>query len=242
LKDEARATHPGHAHNQPTGTQDVSTDNDAAEQQTLFLERYSPVEVGLMVHLPEGNARSFMIASALGRILAKDGTFAPLAGRENGGGSVVGPTQRKRVLAVLNIKPRRWRDLVADWETRYVAHKCGASTVCLFTRWLPTACPACKAEVLVTESPPRPDARRRKSGSTSATKTAVVVPLSGTNSAAGVAPTVPPSGTKVDHPKSGFLTGKYLGHRECVRCSRYGTGHVGEHLASWPTRSDRGIS
>jgi hypothetical protein len=181
--------------------------------ELIHLDRSSPSSVAAVLRLPEGNARSFVVASALGRFCRHDGTFAEVRSIKDIGGSFIGPRQRGRVLQALGIKERRWRELVTDWESRYVAHRCGPGGVVLFVRPLLDICPVCNAYIEITDTPPHPSARRR-SGSSTAAQTAVVVPSIGINTAGGAAPTVPLVGTEPTHPISGDLLGDRKRDRE----------------------------
>lgn len=183
----------------------------ADEQLQLFhLERSSPASVAALLRLPEANARSFVVASALGRFFDHYGSFKEVRSLKEIGGSFVGLKQRGRILQALGIKERRWRELVTDWESRYVAHRCGPGGVVLFAKPLLDCCPVCNAYIEITDTPPHPSARR-KSGSSTAGQTAVVVPPNGTNTAGGVAPTVPPVGTEPTPPSAGDLLGDSKG-------------------------------
>jgi hypothetical protein len=190
------------------------------DQAQLFNpERYSPVTIAVLLRLPESNARAFIVASALGRIFRRDGAFEPLATAKSAGGIVVGPKQRRRVLAALGISPRRWNQLVADWTSRYVAHRCGPGTACLFVRPLEARCPACLSEIPIPAHAPRPDARRHKGSITSRQKEASL-PKTGTNSSRWGEPTLPDSNGKVMHPKPGFLQGLEVGVAEEAQDSK----------------------
>jgi hypothetical protein len=183
-----------------------------ADQGELFnSRRYSPVSVAVYLRLPEANARSFAVASALGRFIRLDGSFGSVRSVSDAGGSVVGPTQRQRVLAVLNIQPRRWRSLVTDWEARYVAHRCAHDTVTLFVQPLEKACPACRAPIAFSNMPPAPDARRHESGTSTTAEAALVRPQSGSNTTARGVPTGPLFVAASVHPKSGVLQGEEVG-------------------------------
>jgi hypothetical protein len=82
----------------------------AEDQPRLFdPERYSPVRVSLYLRLPESNARSFAIASALGNFLDSDGTTNALRNGRSAIGSRISPTRLPAVLGVLNIHERRWQ-------------------------------------------------------------------------------------------------------------------------------------
>ena len=193
------------------------------EQLQLFhLDRSSPASVAALLRLPEANARSFGVASALGRFFDHEGSFKEVRSLKEIGGTFVGPKQRGRVMEALGIKERRWRELVTDWESRYVAHRCGPNGAALFAKPLLESCPVCNAYIEITETPPNPSARRRN-GSSTAAQTAVVVPPNGTNTAAGAAPTPPLVGTEPTHPISGDLLGdsKGIGGYDGIKALEY---------------------
>jgi hypothetical protein len=182
--------------------------------ELIHLDRSSPASVMTLLRLPEANARSFMVASALGRFCRHDGTFGEVRSIKDIGGSFIGPRQRGRVLQALGIKDRRWQELVTDWETRYVAHRCGPGGVVLFVRPLLDTCPVCNAFIEITDTPPHPSARRKRT--TTAPQSAGVPRSKRTNTAHGTAPTLRLSGTEPTHPISGDLLGdsKGIGERQ----------------------------
>lgn len=116
-----------------------------------------------------------------------------------------------RIRRVLGINPRRWRMLVADWTDRYVAHRCSAGVVVLFTKPFLEECPACReytegrgeGQRPAIEAKPR--GRPFQNGTESATETALIVPPSGADSAARAAQIVPSLGTNPPHQKTGLL-------------------------------------
>jgi hypothetical protein len=173
--------------------------------ELIHLDRSPPSSVAVLLRLPEGNARSFVVASALGRFCRHDGTFAEVRSIKDIGGSFIGPRQRGRVLQALGIKERRWQQLITDWESRYVAHRCGPGGVVLFVRPLLDTCPVCNAYIEITDTPPNPAARRRRTGT--APQSAEVLRSKRTNTADGGAPTLRPVGTEPAHPISGDLLG-----------------------------------
>jgi hypothetical protein len=175
------------------------------------------VRVAALLRLPEGNARSFAIAVAFGRFVRDDGTFEAVRSGRDVAGSVIGSRQRERILSALGIKSRRWRQLVEDWESRYLAHRCSTSSVCLFVLPLRAQCPACGSGIAVDHVPSPPDARRRgprqrrARGSGPAAEAATVLPQGGINTAAGAASTLPLPVTEGAHPESGFQQGVAVG-------------------------------
>ena len=138
-------------------------------------DRYSPVRVSALLHLPESNARSFMIASALGNALDGDGTRNSLKSAKDATGVVISKRRREVILEVLVINPRRWRQLVDDWTDRYIAHRCSPGVVALFTKPLLTECPNCHRwiEGSAEAKPPMKSKPRGRSFG----RTAVLLPL-----------------------------------------------------------------
>jgi hypothetical protein len=185
------------------------------EQLQLFhLDRSSPASVAALLRLPEANARSFSVASALGRFFDHDGSFKEVRSLKEIGGAFVGPRQRGRILQALNIKERRWQELVTDWEGRYVAHRCGPGGVALFAKPLLESCPVCNVYIEIVEIAPHPSARRKRTRT--APQSAAVLRSKRTNTARGSAPTLRISGTEPTPPISGDLLGdsKGIGDRQ----------------------------
>lgn len=229
------------------------------EQERLFNpERFPPMRVAAYLQLPEASARSFAVAGALGRIVRTDGTFEPLGTMRDAAGVVVGRAQRKRVMAALNIKAERWRRLIIEWESRYVAHRCSGDSTCLFVRPFLEECPACRAYIHVEAKPRPPDARRRPrppllvGGPTPPSRRAntpqqeeshlstgrVFVPAhvhpkvgseQGDERGLGMdGVDVKPPGPNLDLDR-----GEVEKTRTCLRCARYGRGHIGTHITTW---------
>jgi hypothetical protein len=188
-----------------------------SEQARLFdPERYSPARVSAFLRLPESNARSFAIASAIGSILDGDGTTNTLRSAKQATGVLITRKRIPAVLDALGILERRWRALVDDWTVRQVAHRCRPGVVVLFTMPFLEECPSCNGVVEATRLPLPARAKPRgrsygtnatkRTGSSSAAETAVVVPPSGADSAAAPAQRVPLLRTNAPHHKTGLLT------------------------------------
>jgi hypothetical protein len=124
------------------------------EQERLFdPSRWSPLRMSVWIAVERSSARTLAIASALGRGIRTDSTFAPLRNGKDVLGVYVGPKQRATILAVDETSARTWRWLVQDWEGRHIAHRCGRGAVTLLIDRLQTPCPnpACNVDI--------PDAR-----------------------------------------------------------------------------------
>lgn len=118
------------------------------QQERLFnVDRFSPATVAVMLRLPAGSTRDFMVASSLGKVLRSDHTFKPLRGKD-GIASVVFKAQREAIMAGLGIKADRWRQLRAEWEHRGVAHRCHRDVLCLWFKPFENPCQYCGKEVL----------------------------------------------------------------------------------------------
>lgn len=96
---------------------------------------------------------SFIVAAALGSFLHGNGSSERLRSGRDAAGSLITPRKLLAVLEALKITERHWRRLTADWEDRYIAHRCGPGKVFLFTQPLLSECPACHAEIPVTKTP-----------------------------------------------------------------------------------------
>ena len=193
--------------------------------ELIHLDRSPPSSVATLLRLPEGNARSFVVASALGRFFDHDGSFKEVRSLKEIGGSFVGHRQRQRVLQALRIKDRRWQQLITDWESRYVAHRCGPGGVALFAKPLLDRCPICNVYIEVIEMAPDPAARRKRSGT--APQSAAALRSKRTNIAPESAPTLRPVGTEPTHPISGDLLGDRERDRELGLETPNGKGRDG---------------
>jgi hypothetical protein len=188
-----------------------------SDQGRLFdPERYPPVRVAALLRLPESNARSFAIASALGSILDAEGKTNKLKSAKEATGVLISQRRTSLVLDVLSIQERRWRQLVDDWATRQIAHRCRLGVVVLFTMPFLEECPSCHQEIEATRLPPSARAKPRgrpfgstttdQNGTTTAAETAVLLPRGGATTAAAPAQLLPPLGTVTPPHKTGLLT------------------------------------
>lgn len=141
-----------------------SAEEGPVELGPSVLDRYSPVRVSVLLHLPESNARSFLVASALGAILDRDGTRNSLKSAKDATGVQITKKRRELIIGELGIDVRRWQQLVNDWERREIAHRCSSGVVVLFTRPFLEACPACRTELQTTEASVRAGSRDRGPG------------------------------------------------------------------------------
>jgi hypothetical protein len=109
--------------------------------------RFDPTGVAVKLLMPTGFARTHAIAAALGREKRRDGTYGSLRNGKDGVGVLVGPTQRKRICAVLNVTPDHFSDFARGCERLAVAHRCQRGTLFLWLEPFMELCPGCGEEV-----------------------------------------------------------------------------------------------
>jgi hypothetical protein len=202
-----------------------SVEEGPVELRPSELERWASVRVATLLQLPESNARAFMIAASIGSILDENGTTNKLKSGATSPGVLISKKRAARIRRVLGINPRRWRVLVADWTDRYVAHRCSAGVVVLFTKPFLEECPSCRewiegrGEGRRPSIETRPRGRAFQSGTDAAVETALIVPPSGADSAVKAAQIVPSLGTNPPHQETGLLIRDEEGLGEEVRSS-----------------------
>jgi hypothetical protein len=115
--------------------------------------RFSPLRLSVWLQVPKSMARTLAIASALGRGIRSDSTFAPFRDGKDIIGVHIGPTQRKTIVKVAAITNRYWWMLVESWTSRHIAHKCGPGHVTLLLDYMQSPCPnpTCKADLEVKD-------------------------------------------------------------------------------------------
>jgi hypothetical protein len=130
----------------------------ADEQGRLFdPTRFSPLHLSVWVEVPSSMARTLAIASAIGRGIRRDSTFAPLRDGKDCIGVYLGPTQVRTLLKIVGSTPERkyWQHFVAECERLKIAHRCGRGAVTLFVALSQTTCPnpACDADLSAEGDP-----------------------------------------------------------------------------------------
>ena len=89
--------------------------------------RFSSLTVRGLVVLPDSGWRAFLLATSLGKMMTKEGTFERLRRGELGLGVVVRPNVRDRVIDLLEADDpdrRMWRKHVSEWIEAGLAHRC----------------------------------------------------------------------------------------------------------------------
>jgi hypothetical protein len=187
------------------------------KQERLFdPERFSPAHPDVVLRLPEGSARAFWLASQLGRFIRTDGSSYELKSVAQAAGTLVTVKRRGLVLSELGIGVRRWEQLIKDWEARLIAHRCSPGSVFLFAHSTLDECPACHAELLVTEAPPSPR-RDRGEGFAERRDTSPqseeLLRSERTTPSPQAALSLRPTGTKTSHLSNGYLPRDEVGLR-----------------------------
>jgi hypothetical protein len=145
-----------------------------SDEQLSILEgrRFDPTSVAVKLLLPDSFTRTHGIAAALGREMRKDGTFGSLRHGKDGVGVLIGPTQRKRICAVLDIGMDYFSDFARECERLGIAHRCRRGTLFLWLEPLMERCPGCGEEgnrirlSAGVESGYQPDSIRLSAGQT----------------------------------------------------------------------------
>jgi hypothetical protein len=125
-------------------------DPNATPGQLSILEgrRFDPTGVAVKLRYPPGFARTHSVAAALGREKRKDGTYGALRHGKDGVGVLIGPTQRKRICAVLSITPDHFSDFARTCETKNIGHRCQWGVLFLWLEPFLEFCSGCGEEVL----------------------------------------------------------------------------------------------
>jgi hypothetical protein len=192
-------------------------------------DRYSPARVSVFLQFPGDSLRAFIVASALGSILDGDGTRNNLKSAKDATGILISKKRGDLIRQALDIQPRRWRQLVHDWENRYLAHRCDRSVVVLFTKPFLEECPACRKAIEGRGEAPSMKSKPRGRpfagyDPNSAAQTAVALPQSGADSAGRAAQTMPFPGTDAPHPDRGVAMRDEEGMEEEVAVQRPSEG------------------
>jgi hypothetical protein len=118
------------------------------DQPRLFpVERFSPVRRSGWLALPASSARDFGVATTFGRILAPDRTFRRVASYRDTIAIVLETKHRKALRQELAMSSPRLSNLITEWTTCSMAHRCNRQELTLFV--VPdVACPYCGSSLL----------------------------------------------------------------------------------------------
>jgi hypothetical protein len=135
---------------EPTKDDDVVTVDE--EQLSLFKisKRWSPAHISVYLLLPDSQARTHMVACAMGNAKRRDGTFAPLRDGKDVIGVLISYLKRKQVCTVLEIELEYFSRLAKQWEDLHIAHRCARGVVCLWLDPLMEQCPGCNQQMDVS--------------------------------------------------------------------------------------------
>jgi hypothetical protein len=116
-------------------------------QAELFpASHYSPVGLEILLLLPPGAERNFLVASALGRFVSYTGGRERVYSQRAITAVIVETRHRRAILAELGIKPPQFSNDILKWEMWGVAHRCSQRTLTIFVRKA-NACPVCRSSL-----------------------------------------------------------------------------------------------
>jgi hypothetical protein len=124
------------------------------DQQQLQLfkisKRWSPAHISVYLLLPDSQARTHMVACAMGNAKRRDGTFAPARDGKDVIGVLIPYAKRKQVCTVLEIELEYFSRIAKHWEDLHIAHRCARGVVCLWLDPLMEQCPGCNKQMDVS--------------------------------------------------------------------------------------------
>jgi hypothetical protein len=157
----------------------VSTAAEAQERR-FNPERFSPVHVSVWMNAPRGFGRTLGIATAVGRSIRRDSTFAPLRHGKDVIGVFVGPTQAHAIQKLAGFSPTSgyWRRFMEECEQRNIAHRCGDGVITFFIEHLQNPCPnpPCGEELYADSQPHNRYQEYRQDGTNSTGQAVPAVP------------------------------------------------------------------
>jgi hypothetical protein len=116
-------------------------------QMALFSKsRYSPVGLEILLKLPRGSERSFIVASALGRYVDRLGGRRHVSRQREIAAVILEAKHRRAIERELQISSSRLRNHIVEWRKWGVAHGCPTGVVTILVREAPT-CPVCGESV-----------------------------------------------------------------------------------------------
>jgi hypothetical protein len=126
---------------------DLFTGNGHRQGQLFPASRYSPVGLDILVMLPPGAERSFMVTSALGRFVSISGGREHVFSQRQIGAVIVEAKHRKAAVSVLGISSYGLANDIVRWKEWGVAHGCSRKLLTIFVRKV-ASCPVCKTSLV----------------------------------------------------------------------------------------------
>jgi hypothetical protein len=105
--------------------------------------KYSPVGIDILRRLPRGPQQSFLVASCIGRFIAKEGRRHTMYSQRQIAGVVVETRHRKAIISELGLTEPQLSNHVRLWTKKWgVAHKCSKTMLTILVRG-GASCPMC---------------------------------------------------------------------------------------------------
>jgi hypothetical protein len=120
---------------------------NGGRQMELFpSSKYSPVGLDILLRLPKGAERSFIVTSALGRFVSSTGGRERVRRQEQIAAVVVETTHRQAAINVLGVSAPRFSMDTVKWQEWGVAHKCSTRLLTILVRDS-ADCPLCRSSL-----------------------------------------------------------------------------------------------
>jgi hypothetical protein len=119
-------------------------------------DRFAPLTKLAAKRCPVGSFRLLWFASATGRAMRTDRTFAPIGPGGRSLGVQVDKKMRQRILEELGLSDKTWQNAAIVWVARRLAHRCRRGTLFIFIEpqdGLAATCPACLSPLARQVSP-----------------------------------------------------------------------------------------
>jgi hypothetical protein len=114
-------------------------------QGRLFpIAKFSPVGLDIWLKMPPNAQRDYAVATTLGRYLPVNGGRAHVYSQRQIAAVILEPKHRRAVRETLEKSAQHLSNLMTDWESWGVAHRCSRAAWTLYVRQ-GDACPACRS-------------------------------------------------------------------------------------------------
>ena len=120
---------------------------NGGRQMELFpSSKYSPVGLDILLRLPRGAERSFIVTSALGRFVPSTGGRERVRRQEQIAAVIVETRHRRAAIEQLGVSKSRYTMDTVKWQEWGVAHKCSTRVLTILVR-VSVDCPICRSSL-----------------------------------------------------------------------------------------------
>jgi hypothetical protein len=119
-------------------------------------DRFASLAKSAAKRCPRGSFRLLWFASATGRAMRTDRTFAPIGPGGRSLGVEIDKKMRQRILDELGLSTKTWQNAAIGWVDRRLAHRCRRGVLFVFIEpqdGLAATCPACLSPLAGQVSP-----------------------------------------------------------------------------------------